>query len=90
STTEGDLYCLRYMYKGLWHEMNWSERVQADWIEDFYTLSYARPEVEALTWWSVWDNASYVPAAGIVHGDLCPKEGVQRLRKLEESWGFTF
>ena len=90
STTEGDIYCLRYMYKGLWHEMNWSERLQADWIEDFYTLSYARPEVEALTWWSIWDNASYVPAAGIVHGDLRPKEGVQRLRKLEESWGFKF
>jgi hypothetical protein len=70
--------------------MGWSERVQADWIEDFYTLSYARPEVEALTWWSIWDNASYVPAAGIVHGDLTPKEGVQRLRHLEESWGFTF
>ncbi|MDR0400444.1 MAG: endo-1,4-beta-xylanase [Treponema sp.] len=90
STTEGDIYCLRYMYKGLWHEMDWSERVQADWIEDFYTLSYARPEVEALTWWSVWDNASYVPAAGIVHRDLTPKEGVQRLRRLEESWGFRF
>jgi GH35 family endo-1,4-beta-xylanase len=90
STTEGDIYCLRYMYKGLWHEMGWNERVQADWVEDFYTLSYARPEVEALTWWSISDNASYVPAAGLVHSDGAPKESFQRLRKLEESWGFRF
>ncbi|MDR3173001.1 MAG: endo-1,4-beta-xylanase, partial [Treponema sp.] len=38
NTTEGDIYCLRYMYRGLWHEMNWSERLQGDWLEDFYTL----------------------------------------------------
>ncbi|MDR1176555.1 MAG: endo-1,4-beta-xylanase [Treponema sp.] len=88
STTEGDIYCLRYMYKGLWHEMGWNERLQADWIEDFYTLSYAHSEVEALTWWSIHDGSSYVPAAGIVREDGVPKEGVARLRELEKHWGF--
>ncbi|MDR2486299.1 MAG: endo-1,4-beta-xylanase [Treponema sp.] len=89
NTTEGDLYCLRYMYKGLWHEMGWSERLQADWLEDFYTLSYARPEVEALTWWSLHDGQSYVPAAGLVHEDGTPKESIFRLKELEKSWGFS-
>lgn len=88
--TDGDLYCLRYMYKGLWHEMDWSERVQGDWIEDFYTISYAREEVEALTWWSIWDGASYVPGAGIVTMDGVQKEGYFRLKELEKSWGFDF
>jgi GH35 family endo-1,4-beta-xylanase len=87
-STEGNIYCLRYMYKGLWHEMGWNERLQADWLEDFYTLSYARPEVEALTWWSFPDWESYVPAAGLVGEDGAPKEGVFRLRELQKSWGF--
>ena len=87
--SDGDIYCLRYMYSGLWHEMGWNERVQADWIEDFYTLSYARPEVDALTWWSISDNASYVPAAGIVRKDGTPKEAVSRLKALQKEWGFN-
>jgi hypothetical protein len=90
NTTEGDIYCLRYMYRGLWHEMEWNERLQADWIEDFYTLSYARPEIEGLTWWSVRDMKSYVPAAGIVSNGGIPKEGFYRLKALEKSWGFDF
>jgi GH35 family endo-1,4-beta-xylanase len=90
NATDGDLYCLRFMYKGLWREMNWGERLQADWVEDFYTLSYARPEVEALTWWSIWDQHSYIPAAGLVKDDGSPKESAFRLRELEKSWGFNF
>jgi GH35 family endo-1,4-beta-xylanase len=89
-TTEGDIYCLRYMYRGLWHEMGWSERLQGDWLEDFYTLSYARPEVEALTWWSLHDGRSYVPAAGLLREDGAPKEALFRLEALEKSWGFSF
>ncbi|MDR1278092.1 MAG: endo-1,4-beta-xylanase [Treponema sp.] len=88
NTTEGDIYCLRYMYQGLWHEMNWSERLQADWLEDFYTLSRARPEVEALTWWSFFDSHSYVPAAGLLREDGSPKEAFFRLGALENAWGF--
>jgi hypothetical protein len=78
------------MYRGLWHEMNWSERLQGDWLEDFYTLSYARPEVEALTWWSVLDGRSYVPAAGLLRENGVPKEALFRLEALEKSWGFSF
>lgn len=89
-TTEGDLYCLRYMYHGLWHEMGWNERLQADWLEDFYTLSYARDEVEALTWWSISDSPSYVPAAGLVGESGIPKEAAFRLRELQKQWGFDF
>lgn len=88
-TTEGDLYCLRYMYHGLWHEMQWSERLQADWLEWFYTLSYARSEVEALTWWS-FDGPGYVPAAGLINPDGTPKEACFRLKALERQWGFDF
>jgi len=83
---EGDIYCLRYMYNGHWREFEWSERLQADWLEDFYTISYARPEVEALTWWSFQDPA-YVPGAGLIQENGRPKEALFRLKALEESWG---
>jgi hypothetical protein len=87
--TEGDLYCLRYMYWGLWREMGWSERLQADWMEEFYTISYAREDVDALTWWS-FSDPGYVPAAGMINENGTPKEIIQRLKALEKSWGFDF
>jgi hypothetical protein len=86
---EGDVYCLRYMYKGHWREFEWNERLQADWLEDFYTLSYARPEVEALTWWS-FPDPGYIPGAGLICEDGKPKEALYRLRALQESWGHNF
>lgn len=89
NTTPGDLYCLEYMYYGIWHELGWNERLQADWIEQFYTVTYAHPEVEAITMWSVADPG-YVPASGLFTEDFEPKEGFFRLRELERSWGFHF
>jgi GH35 family endo-1,4-beta-xylanase len=88
-TLDMRLYCLRFMYNGLWREMDWSERLQADWLEEFYTISYARPEVEALTWWSISDSPSYIPGAGLVRADGTPKEAAFRLKELEKSWGIN-
>jgi hypothetical protein len=89
SSQEGSVYCLRFMYNGRWREFNWTERLQADWLEEFYTISYARPEVEALTWWS-FPDPGYVPGAGIITREGKPKEALYRLRALEESWGYKF
>ncbi|NLE74664.1 MAG: hypothetical protein GX604_08575, partial [Actinobacteria bacterium] len=89
NTTEGDMYCLRYMYYGPWHDVEWNERLQADWIEWFYTISYARPEVEALTWWSI-EDPGYVTGSGLYYTSGIPKEGCFRLKALEKQWGFDF
>ncbi|MDR2932263.1 MAG: endo-1,4-beta-xylanase, partial [Oscillospiraceae bacterium] len=35
NTLDGRMYCLNFMYHGYWREEQWSERLQADWIEDF-------------------------------------------------------
>ena len=87
--SDGDIYCLRYMYSGRWHEQQWSERLQADWMEWFYTISYAHKNVEALTWWSISDPG-YVPASGMYHQSGEPKEICFRLKALEQQWGFNF
>ena len=89
NTTPGDIYCLEYMYYGLWHELGWNERLQADWIEQFYTVTYSHPEVEAITMWSV-EDPGYVPASGLFTENFEPKESFFRLKELERSWGFDF
>jgi GH35 family endo-1,4-beta-xylanase len=86
---EGDKYCLSYMYYGLWHEMGWNERLQADWVEQFYTITYSHPEVEAITMWNL-NDPGYVPASGLYTQEFEPKESWYRLKELEKSWGKDF
>lgn len=88
-TTPGDIYCLQYMYWGIWHDMAWGERTQADWVEQFYTVTYAHQSVEAISTWSFTDHG-YVPGAGYLTESCEPKESFYRLRELEKSWGFEF
>jgi GH35 family endo-1,4-beta-xylanase len=68
-----------------WHGRPWSEHEQADWIEGFYTICYAKPEVEALTWWDFADPA-FIPHGGFLDDQLRPKEGYRRLKRLMDSW----
>lgn len=75
-----DVHHVRY-----WHGRPWSEAEQADWIEAYYTLCYAKPQIEAVTWWDFCDPA-FIPHGGLVDENLRPKEGYYRLKKLIESW----
>lgn len=79
---EGDLLV---RVRGEWHQP-WCERVQADWAEWFYTVCYARPDVEALTWWDLGDPA-FIPGGGWLRQDGTPKESYQRVRALLRAWG---
>jgi endo-1,4-beta-xylanase len=60
--------------------------VQADWAEWFYTLCYARPEVEAIVWWGLSDPA-FIPGSGWLRRDGTPKESYHRMRALLREWG---
>jgi len=71
-----------------WH-MPWCEKVQADWMEWFYTMCYARPEITAVTWWDFKDPA-FIPTSGFLREDETPRESFFRLKTLERSWGFDF
>lgn len=70
---------------GEWHQP-WNEQVQADWVEQFYTIAYSKPKVEAISWTDLVD--SFWPFGGLLHRDLTPKESYRRLKRLLESWGF--
>jgi endo-1,4-beta-xylanase len=69
-----------------WHAP-WSETVQADWIEQFYTLCYAHPAVQAVTWWDFSDAGGHFwPHGGFLRPDLQPKESYLRLQQLIRGW----
>jgi endo-1,4-beta-xylanase len=68
---------------GDWH-YPWCEKVQADWMEWFYTMAYARDEIEAITWWDFRDPA-FIRTSGFLYEDETPKEIYFRLRALREN-----
>jgi endo-1,4-beta-xylanase len=67
-----------------WHGP-WSETVQADWVEQFYTICYSKPAVEAITWWDFADAGHFWPHGGFLRPDFTPKESYGRLKGLIES-----
>jgi endo-1,4-beta-xylanase len=75
-----DIHHRRY-----WHERPWSEREQADWVEGYYTMCYAKPAIEAMTWWDFSDPA-FIPHGGLVDENLRPKEAYHRLKALIGGW----
>ena len=70
---------------GRWHKP-WSEEVQADWVEQFWTIAYSKPAVRGLTWWDFSDNGHFWAFGGLLREDLTPKESYWRLRGLIQDW----
>ena len=72
--------------KSYWHAP-WSEGIQAEWVEQFYTLCYAHPAVEAVTWWDFSDAGGHFwPHGGFLRPDGQPKESYHRLQRLTRDW----
>jgi GH35 family endo-1,4-beta-xylanase len=68
-----------------WHGEHFTETIQADWIEQLYTIAFSKPYIVALTWWDFSDPA-FVPHGGLLRKDMTPKEGYQRLLTLLTQW----
>lgn len=59
------------------------EQQQADAVATFYTLVFAHPAVEALTWWDLSDRGAWQgAAAGLLRRDMSPKPAYERLHQL--------
>jgi hypothetical protein len=69
----------------VWHGTRWTEQIQADWVEQYYTICYSKPEIEAIIWWNFTDPALRANA-GFITEDLRPKEAYHRLLKLVRTW----
>ncbi len=85
SATELDEQAYLKEPRGLWHEP-WSEKVQADWVEQFYTLCYSKPYIQAISWWDLADRGNFWPHGGLLHEDMQPKQAFYRLTHLIRRW----
>jgi GH35 family endo-1,4-beta-xylanase len=85
SSPEDDQSAYLQETRGLWHQP-WSESIQADWLEQFYTLCYSKPFIQAISWWDLVDGGSFWPHGGLLHADLTPKLAFKRLQFLLEQW----
>ena len=70
------------MSEGTWHG-GWNEHTQADWMEQFYTIAAARPEIQALTWWD-FIEPSFSGNGAFLYEDENPREMYFRLLALKQ------
>ena len=68
-----------------WHRP-WDEELQADWLEQLYTVLYARPYVDALNWYDFADFRTFIPNGGLIREDATPKLSYERLKELQVAW----
>lgn len=73
----------------LWHGKEFTETIQADWVQSVYTLLYSKPYIDAITYWDMTDPA-FVPHGGLVGEDMSPKESYYRLKTLIDKWKSSF
>jgi endo-1,4-beta-xylanase len=70
---------------GRWRSV-WSEAIQGDWVEQFYTLCYSKSYIKAISWWDLTDNGNFWPHGGLVNQYLTPKLAYERLKNLIQTW----
>jgi len=72
---------------GTWRKP-WSEEVQAEWLDEFYTIALSKPYIESITWRSLADHQDQtVPNGGLLRSDLVPKQAYERVVKKRSALG---
>jgi len=72
---------------GEWHG-RWSESLQAEWVERFYTICCGKPYIPAVTWGDLadYDNHFHIHG-GLLHEDYSPKPAYARVEELAGKMG---
>ena len=68
-----------------WHRY-WDEELQADWLEQVYTLYYSRPAIKAVNWYDFSDFRPFIVNGGLVREDCSTKVAFDRMKQLLEKW----
>lgn len=68
-----------------WHR-HWDEELQADWLEQVYTMYYSRPTIKAINWYDFADFRTFILNGGLVKEDGTTKRSFHRLKNLLENW----
>ncbi|HEY6907152.1 MAG TPA: endo-1,4-beta-xylanase [Ignavibacteriaceae bacterium] len=70
----------------LWHQP-WDEHIQADWLEDIYTLIFSKPYIHAGNWFDFVDPYSYMENGGLLRSpEGEKKEAYLRFEMLKKKW----
>jgi len=63
------------------------ENLQAEWLEQIYTVLYSKPWIEAINWYDFVDPYSFIQNGGLLaNPEGEKKEAYHRLKKLKENW----
>jgi len=68
-----------------WHR-HWDEELQADWLEQVYTIYYSKPYIKTINWYDFSDFRPFIQNGGLVREDSSTKPSFDRMRKLLASW----
>ena len=68
-----------------WHRP-WDQELQADWLEQTYTVFYSKPYIHNVSWYDFTDFRAFITNGGIVTEDTTPKLAYERLKSLLEEW----
>ncbi len=68
-----------------WHRP-WDEELQADWLEQVYTLYYSRPAIRAVNWYDFADFRTHILNGGLIREDGAPKRSFDRLKSILQNW----
>ena len=61
---------------------DWTEELQARYLDAAYTLLFAQPEVDGITWWCPVDGRlAYIAGGGLLRADLSPKPAYLALQQ---------
>ncbi len=68
-----------------WHRY-WDEELQADWLEQVYTIFYSRPSIKAINWYDFSDFRPFIKNGGLITEESEPKRAFHRLKELLTDW----
>jgi len=72
---------------GYWHRRTWDEKLQAEWIEKFYTIAFSKALMREITYWSARDNWYMKAQRGLLDVNYVPRESFFKLKTLiTENW----
>ena len=67
---------------GIWHD-KWNEKVQAQWIKQFFQIALSKPFVSSVTYSNLMDTQeSVINHSGLLTPQLEPKEAFHSLKEL--------
>ncbi len=71
-----------------WESTDEGEKYQSKHIDEFYTVLFSHPAVEAITYWDFSDRGAWMGApAGLIRSDGTPKPSYIKLKELiKEKW----